>query len=490
MSIADGDTKESSTAMFDGDTNKDWIAFDKSVGRWARGKYGTTIGDALWRNEMPDIASLRYAEQMTHFQDVWDAIDNVNSSKAKHLYNSPVFWTGPWHLKWRTACWDRLYDYVDSKTTGQANMEVVDVGMSHAPALRKHLTRNFGGSGEDVRAREARYQEGMRRTADEKPFFKGVNVPHKLRELAAERTALWKMCAEDKRGMYEWGKEKSLVKIVMKHTRSTEYEPCVEALLQEIKIQKQVAKSVPKMNAAGTGLVMPDPAEMAVSTDDWEFRNYSDAWLPSWDQLRTKLVATYKSKQFRKAEKGNDHGSSGGNGDNGGNGGGSRKLPVLLMKEIKDAVRDTIACIVPGLGSSPVPMRDARGPMECWNCGKSGHKSFECTEPKKGGSFGGDKGGKRKWPAKKNGVDGVSAQKSDEVCRAFRDTGKCRWGAKCKFVHVKNPGGKRPAKFAGILSKKQKKEITAAAVRTLKDATSDGKTYDDTELSGFLKDLW
>ena len=487
MSVTDGDTKESSTVLFDGDTNKDWISFDKSVGRWARSKYGTTIGDALWRNEMPDLTGLNYAARMAHFQEVWDTIDNANSSKAKHLYNNPVFWTAPWHEKWRTAAWDRLYDYVDSKTTGQANMEVVDVGMSKSPTLRKHLTRNFGGSGEDVRAREARYQDGMRRSADEKPFYKGVNVPNKLRELAAERTALWKMCAEDKRGVYEWGKEKSLVKIVMKHTRSTEYEPCIEALLQEIKIQKQVAKSVPKMNAAGTGLVMPDPTEMAVSTDDWEFRNYSDAWLPSWEQLRSKLVATYKSKQFRKAEKETDPGSAGGNG---GNGSSSRKLPVMLMKEIKAAMRDTIANIVPGLGSSPVPMRDSRGPMECWNCGKSGHKSFECTEPKKGNGFGKDKGPKRKWPAKKNGVDGISNQKTDEVCRAYRDTGKCRWGEKCKFVHVKNPGGKPATKFVGILTKKQKREITAAAVKTLKDATADGGSYNDSELDGFLRDLW
>jgi hypothetical protein len=173
----------------------------------------------------------------------------------------------------------------------------------------------------------------MRRSADEKTFYKGVNVPNKLRELAAERTAPWKMCAEDKRGVCEWGKEKSLVKIDMKHTRSTEHEPCVGALLQEIKIQKQVAKSVPKMNAAGTGLVMPDPTEMAVSTGDWEFRNYSDAWLPSWEQLRAKLVATCKSKQFRKTEKETDPGSAGGNGGNGGNGGGSQSQAARHVDE-------------------------------------------------------------------------------------------------------------------------------------------------------------
>ena len=54
--MTDGDTKESSTVMFDGDKNKDFITFEKSIGRWCRSKYGTSIGDKLWRNEMPVLA--------------------------------------------------------------------------------------------------------------------------------------------------------------------------------------------------------------------------------------------------------------------------------------------------------------------------------------------------------------------------------------------------------------------------------------------------
>jgi hypothetical protein len=55
MSVTDGDTKESSTAVFDGDTNKDFITFEKSIGRWCRSKHGTSIGDrplpcAPWPN--------------------------------------------------------------------------------------------------------------------------------------------------------------------------------------------------------------------------------------------------------------------------------------------------------------------------------------------------------------------------------------------------------------------------------------------------------
>lgn len=487
MSVTDGDAKESSTAMFDGDTNKDYITFEKSVARWCRSKYGTDIGNKLWKNEMPVLSAMPFADQQRHFQDVWDAIDMKNATRAKHLYENIAFWSEAWHVKWRVGAWDRIFDYVDSKTEGQANMEVADVGMSGASTLRKHLTKQFGGSGEDVRAREIRYQSGMPRSKSEAPFYNGVNVTNKLRELAAERTALWKMCAEDKRGQYEWGKEVALVKIVMKHIRGTEYEAGVDALCQEIKIQKQVAKSVPRMKADGSGLEMPDAAAMEMSTDDWEFRNYSDAWLPSWDQLRAKLVTTYKSMEFRREEGLNDralHGHAAGK-----QGNGQRKLPALLVKEMQSAVKEAVAMIVPGFGTAPVPFRDVRPPMECWNCGKTGHKSFECPEPKKEGSSHGKP--RRKWEPKK-GVDGLSTKKSDEVCRAFRDTGRCRWGEKCKFVHVDNPAGgkhKGPVKKFN-LTKKQKKSITAAAVQTIKSQIADGQQGDNGELEGYLKSFW
>jgi hypothetical protein len=68
---------------------------------------------------------------------------------------------------------------------------------------------------------------------------------------------------------------------------------------EEIKAKNQVTKSVPTANAAKTGLVMPGAAAMKLSTGDWDFRSYSDAWLPSWEQLRSKLVATHRAFEFR-----------------------------------------------------------------------------------------------------------------------------------------------------------------------------------------------
>jgi hypothetical protein len=219
MPVADGDTKESSTAVFDGDVNKDFITFEKSTGQWCRSKHGTRIGDKSWKNEMPVLAGLGYAGQVAHFQEVREGIDAVSSTRAKHLCDNPAFWANAWHEKWRISAWDRTFDYVDGETGGQAAMEVTDVGTSKASTLRKHLAKHFGGSGEDVRARELRFQSGMPRSQGEAPFFQGVNVQNKLRELAVERTALWKMCAEERRTSCEWGKEVPLLKVVVKHIR-------------------------------------------------------------------------------------------------------------------------------------------------------------------------------------------------------------------------------------------------------------------------------
>jgi hypothetical protein len=56
------------------------------------------------------------------------------------------------------------------------------------------------------------------------------------------------MCHADKRPTYDYGKEITLVKIVVKHLRGSEYEDSLNSLLQETKIQKKIAQTMPKMN--------------------------------------------------------------------------------------------------------------------------------------------------------------------------------------------------------------------------------------------------
>jgi len=60
--------------------------------------------------------------------------------------------------------------------------------------VRQHLMKQFGGAGEDVCAREERFADGLPKSKGETPFFKGIEIEMKLRELGAERNALYQMC--------------------------------------------------------------------------------------------------------------------------------------------------------------------------------------------------------------------------------------------------------------------------------------------------------
>ena len=494
MSAKDGDSSDNeskSRKTFDGEPGSDFTGFEKKIARWCRKKFGTDIGDMFWRDELPVLSlaepeAIDAAEFEEHCEVVWDSINDSNPSKAKYLYEAASgFWSRRWQMRWRKQQHDRIYDYVDSITEGYASMEVGEIGMGNAKGLRKHLMKQFGGSGDDVRAREEKFAAGMPRTEREPPFYHGVNVVNKLRELASERTDLWKMCHVDKRPTYEYGKEITLVKIVVKHLRGSDYEDSLNSLLQETKIQKKIAQTMPRMNAAGTRLEVPAENAEELSTDDWEFRNYSDAWLPSWNQLRSKLVSDFKNKEFAKDAK-----KSGGGGNKTGDQ--SKKLPAMLLKSIQGAVdssvKSAVAMVVPGFGSSPLASNPS---ASCWNCGEEGHKSYECKKPKRNGGSKG-KGGKGKGRNKRNS-DGnrkgndFSTKKTDEICRTFRDTGKCRWGEKCKFVHV--DGGGSPAKKFK-LTKTQRREITAAAVQQIK--TNSGSDSKETvgELEEYLNGFW
>ena len=165
----------------------------------------------------------------------------------------------------------------------------------------------------------------------------------------------------------------------------------------------------------------------------------------------------------------------------------------MLLKSIQGAVdtsvKTAVAMVVPGFGSAPFASNPAAA---CWNCGEEGHKSYECKKPKKNGGSKG-KGGKGKGRSKRNfegnrankSID-MSTNKSDEICRTYRDTGKCRWGEKCKFVHVE--GGGSPAKKFK-LTKTQRREITAAAVQQIKSSGNNSNKTDG-ELEDYLNGFW
>jgi hypothetical protein len=106
-------------------------------------------------------------------------------------------------------------------------------------------------------------------------------MPEKGKKLA-------QMCPAENRATYQYSKESELVKICLRHLRHTEYDQAIKELLNEIKFDRKLARAV------GEGGVDDDEANV----EDWEYRNYKDGWVPTFEKLREKLVSTYKEAKY------------------------------------------------------------------------------------------------------------------------------------------------------------------------------------------------
>ena len=480
----DGDT-EDSKAKFTGDDGLLWESFDREIGRWFQNKHGTQVGDMVWRNEFPALygeGKLGGADFKGHCNIAWDSINDSNPSKAKHLYPMDSgFYERKWHEKWRKSTMERMYDHAESRSDGSAAIEIQDLGIENAEKARHHLMKQFGGAGEDVRAREERYSDGLPRSKGEPAFYKGIDMEMKLRELGAERTALYKMCHTEKRKEYEFGKETTLVKISMKYLRGTEYQRVVSDLLQEIKIERSVEARLPTLNAKGN-LVMPKKIDAEQLAEDWDYRNYDEAWLLSWKDLRSKLVAAYKAKKFQKSSANNDRGGPI-------NEGVGKKLPTMLTAAIKDAVS---SMLVPGYGIRPQPPfngKPGQGPT-CWACGKQGHRRGDpqCSAGPNDVYKGAPNRAKKRSAGAGN--DGFKSGKgAGQVCRFFQQHGKCKFGEKCKYSHDVGVSVAPPTKKFR-LTKAEKRKVTTAAVKFVEKQRKDNKNLgneDDDAMRDLLK---
>ncbi len=146
------------------------------------------------------------------------------------------------------------------------------------------------GASEDVKQRELQFDEGMSDKPGGKAFPKGIDIEAKLQKLKSEWIELTQMCPVDNRDEYEYAKEKTLVKLVMKHIQGTEYAKTLKDLLQEMKVERMVKRRIDN----GGNLNESDEVDI----DDWEHRNYKDTWLPSFERLKLKQISHYKERKF------------------------------------------------------------------------------------------------------------------------------------------------------------------------------------------------
>jgi hypothetical protein len=134
------------------------------------------------------------------------------------------------------------------------------------------LIKKYGGASEDVRQRELNFDEGVPDKPGGKAFPKGIDIESKLQKLKSKWIELTRRCPVDNRGEYEYAKEKTLVKMVMKHLQHTKYAKTMKELLQEMKVERMIKLKIDD----GGNLNESDEVDI----DDWEHRNYKDSWLP------------------------------------------------------------------------------------------------------------------------------------------------------------------------------------------------------------------
>ena len=79
----------------------DMTDWEKSIARWCRKKWGTTIGNLIWEDDLPVLDDLTKYEYDSHLNDIWDCINDSNSTQAKELW--PVT-SGFWLKKWQEKC--------------------------------------------------------------------------------------------------------------------------------------------------------------------------------------------------------------------------------------------------------------------------------------------------------------------------------------------------------------------------------------------------
>jgi len=246
-----------------------FVQFDKHMARYMRMKYGRKIGEGLWMDNLPIIEGagrITNPDFKIHCSDILDSIAVSNASRVKSLTpDTTPFWKREWQTQWRQDQWERMYDVVSMRCKGQALLSLEELGVANARTTRKHLKKEFGGASEDVKFREMNFENGMPEKG-KKPFYRGIDIEAKLRQMKQEWAELAQMCPPENRDTYQYSKESELVKICLKHLRHTEYDQAIKELLNEIKFDRKLARAV------DDGRIDDDEANV----EDWEYRNYKD----------------------------------------------------------------------------------------------------------------------------------------------------------------------------------------------------------------------
>ena len=335
------------------------------------------------------------------------------------------------------------------------------------------------GASEDIKHREETFENGMPEKG-KKVFPKGIDIEAKLRQLFREWQEIVLLCPEENKANYKYAKESELVKICLKHLRHTEYDQTIKELLNDIKFDRKLARAM-----AGGNVEDAEDDNL----EDWEYRNYKDDWIPSFEKLRDKLVGHYKEEvKYNKVTQDED--------------GDKQSLPTMMTKAVlQKAVK---ALLAPGYGRFPSSFNSDtkanfdRPKMKCWACGLLGHKSGDSVCKAEAGAIhqSAPMKAKRKFVSASDTDNdgGPSNKKPNGICQYFKNHGTCRFGANCRNKHEsttnvnkgKGRGSKGKGKSRSSKGKGRGLAINALKAQVVKEIKS--KTVDELDelVKGFL----
>jgi hypothetical protein len=344
---------------------------------------------------------LDYYKFTEHCEFVYDVLGHETAKNADTLYRASKFWTVKWQVENRQRQYEKLFCYLETIFSDEAERQLYAMGVEKTKEIRKHFFERFG-SGQPIVL-----QDRVRKYLLCMPNAQGVafphkcNMPDKLDQLEEERNYLLRMCPKDKHKDYEDGKETTLLRNIINHL-PPEYDDAVQNVRNIMKIRDMVKSG---------------NVDSITNIDDAIKINYDTTWLPPYAELRVGLVNAWTKFQRRWEEQSGSKNKVG--------------HPTMMVGD--------------GEGMEKT----------CYGCGRKGHLrgSPECKAGKDSVWGGAPKAYldkiERKFGKTPNNGKRPLPDDSKQVCK-FHAEGYCKWADRCNFLHEGQQGGsKRPRDYKG-----------------------------------------
>ncbi len=303
--------------------------FDECVVSWGRAKFGEKYIKGLWRNELLALDDLDLDDELDkykmeeHCELVYQVLLIRSPKYADSLLGTKKFESKKFQMETRARFREKLLCFIESIPFGEARRQLQKRGIGTMSTMREHFFTRFGADQPEVlKERERIYLEGMPDSSGV-AFSPRCNIEDKLDALEAEREYLLDMCPKNKQASYDEGKESTLVRIVLR-TIPGEYDMAVKSVHDMVRFRK----------AGESGALAK-----ITNLQDNSRKNYSEDWLPPYEELRAELINAWHLFERRR-------------------------------KEAGKTVRKGATPVLPILNGHDQP-----GPNQkrCYNCGQTGH---------------------------------------------------------------------------------------------------------------------